>query len=57
MKYQNKLKLKFFGYTLLGILTNVIILIIAFLLEREVEVAITMICFFVFRPLYKNQYH
>ena len=57
MKYRSKLKLKFFGYTLLGILTNVIILIIAWLLEREVEVAITMICFLIFRPLYEKQYH
>lgn len=57
MKYQSRLKLKYTLYSILGILTNAIILIIAFLLEREIEVAITMICFFVFRPLYEKQYH
>ena len=57
MKYQNKLRLKLLGYSILGILTNALILVIAWLLEREIEVAITMICFFVFRPLYEKQYH
>ena len=57
MKYRNKLRLKFLGYSVLGILTNALILVIAWLLEREIEVAITMICFFVFRPLYEKQYH
>lgn len=57
MKYRNKLHLKLLGYSILGILTNALILVIAWLLEREIEVAITMICFFVFRPLYEKQHH
>ena len=57
MKYRNKLRLKLLGYSILGILTNALILVIAWLLEKEIEVAITMICFFIFRPLYEKQYH
>lgn len=57
MKYRNKLRLKLLGYSILGILTNALILVIAWLLEREIEVAITMVCFFIFRPLYEKQYH
>ena len=57
MKYRNKLRLIYLGYSILGILVNIIILVIGWLFEREIEVAITMICFFVFRPLYEKQYH
>lgn len=57
MKYRNKLIFIYLGYFILGILVNVIILVIGWLFEREIEVAITMICFFVFRPLYEKQYH
>lgn len=34
-----------------------IIIVIARLFKREIEVIITMICFFIFRPLYEKQYH
>ena len=57
MKYQNKLKLKYTLYSILGIFTNLIILSFARLFEREIEVLITMICFFLFRKLFEKQYH
>ena len=57
MKYQNKLKLKYTLYSILGIFTNLIILLFARLFEREIEVLITMICFFLFRKLFEKQYH
>lgn len=57
MKYANKLKLKKLGYSLLGICTNLIILGIAWLQDKLIEIIISMITFYIFMPLYEKRYH
>lgn len=57
MKYANKLKLIKLSYTLLGIATLGVILIIAWLSDRLIETSISAILFYIYRPLYDKQYH
>ena len=57
IKYQLKIKFKFMFYYLLGLLTLGGILLFAYLNEKLIEVSITAVCFFIFRPLYDKQYH
>ena len=57
MKYVNKLKLIKLLYTLLGVATIVVILFIAWMNERLIETSISIILFYIYRPLYDKQYH
>lgn len=44
-------------YTLLGLLTLIAILFIAYINQKLIETSITIILFFIFRNLYIKQYH
>lgn len=57
MKYKLKLKLKLFGYSLLGVLTLISILIYAYYNDRSFEVGITIMFFYLFKRRYEKQYH
>lgn len=55
--YKLKLKLKMFGYSMLGVATLLSILAFAYLHNKVIEVAITIIFFYIFRRRYEKQYH
>lgn len=55
--YKIKIKLKMFGYSILGILTLLCILAFAFINNRFIEIFITIIFFYIFRNMYEKQYH
>ena len=57
MNYKLKLKSKFFLYNILGILTIIVILCIAYLFEKTLETFITMILFYIYRCFYTKQFH
>lgn len=55
--YKFKIKFKFMLYTLLGLLTLIAVLCIAYTNQKLIETSITIILFFIFRNLYVKQYH
>lgn len=57
MSYKKKLRLKFFMYHLLGIVTLFTILIISWLSDRLFEMIVVVLGFYLFRSLFGKQYH
>ena len=57
MSYKIKLKIKIFGYSLLGILTLITILTLSWFFDRFIEMILVIVCFYIFRPLFDKQYH
>lgn len=55
--YKIKLKLKLLSYNLLGFITILIILGIAYLNNRTIEMIFTIVLFYIFRSMYEKQYH
>lgn len=55
--FKIKLKMKMYGYSFLGILTLLSILLFAFLNDKIFEIATTIIFFFIFRKRFEKQYH
>lgn len=57
MSYQNRLRLKFAFYNILGMLILATILLIAYFYNKLIETSITIILFFIYRRLFEKQYH
>lgn len=57
MKLKTKRKIRFVWFHFLSLITIAVILFIAFINERIIETAISMVLFFVFRRLFVKQYH
>ena len=57
LNFKNKYKLKKMGYSLLSILTLLVILFNAWINGKLVEIIITIILFYIYRPMFEKQYH
>lgn len=55
--FKIKLKMKMYGYSLLGVSTLFLILLFAFLNDKLLEIITTIIFFFIFRKRFEKQYH
>lgn len=55
--FKIKLKMKMYGYSLLGVSTLLSILLFAFLNDKLLEIITTIIFFFIFRKRFEKQYH
>lgn len=55
--YKLKLKLKMYGYSLLGVSTLSLILLFAAFNNKLFEITATIIFFFIFRTRFEKQYH
>ena len=55
--YKLKLKLKFYGYSILGVFDLLLILSFAFLQGKLFEIATTIVLFFLYRSKFEKQYH
>lgn len=55
--FKIKLKLKLLSYNLLAFITILIILGIAYLNDRTIEMIFTIVLFYIFRSMYEKQYH
>lgn len=57
MKFKTKRKLRHIWYHILGILTQLAILIFGLLSDKLIEVFVSMVLFFIFSPLFEKQCH
>lgn len=57
MNYKIRLKSKFLFYHILGFLTLLIILGIAYIFDKVLETFITIILFYVYRTMFTKQFH
>lgn len=57
VNYKIKLKLKLFLYYLLSIVTISFILLVSYLSNKLFETIISIILFFIYRPMFEKQYH
>lgn len=57
LNFKSKFRLKKMGYSLLSILTLLLILFNAWLNDKLIEIIITIILFYIYRPMFEKQYH